>query len=159
MTSNESRDPRNCMSASSSQLPADVHRRLSSTVAMEPGRRRHSCVPAAHRTYRRSSTRFEIDIEGATPKVQNRKWSSPVVNGRLGPDLAEEPDDQETGIRNEQERRASGGEAVVEENGRRLSVRGPLLVDGRRLSSVTIEEGSADEASHCQRRGSSVLLI
>ena len=41
---------------------------------------------------------------------------NPQVNGRLGPDLAEEPDDQETGIRNEQERRASGGEAVVEEN-------------------------------------------
>ena len=27
---------------------------------MEPGRRRHSCVPAAHRTYRRSSTRCGI---------------------------------------------------------------------------------------------------
>ena len=41
---------------------------------------------------------------------------NPQVNGRLGPDLAEEPDDQETGNRNEQERRASGGEAVVEKN-------------------------------------------
>ena len=27
-------------------------------MTMEPGRRRHSCVPAANRTYRRSSTRF-----------------------------------------------------------------------------------------------------
>ena len=71
------RDPRHCKSASSSQLPADVHRRLSAgcsifsyygfhkkyfhhpAITMEPGRRRHSCVPAANRSYRRSSTRSD----------------------------------------------------------------------------------------------------
>ena len=74
------RDPRHCKSASSSQLPADVHRRLSAgcsifsfygfhkkyfrhpAITMEPGRRRHSCVPAANRSYRRSSTRSDASL-------------------------------------------------------------------------------------------------
>jgi len=80
----------------------------------------------------------------------------PQVNGGREGSLTEEPD-LEPSI--EAERRPSGGEALVE--GRRPSVRDPMQVEGRRLSSVMVdvEERTAEEASQSQRRGSRVMLL
>jgi len=161
MTSNESRDPRHCKSASSSQLPADVHRRLSAAITMEPGRRRHSCVPAANRSYRRSSTRFEIDIDNVAPKDPYRKWSSPMVNGHRDKELAEESEAEVFAepLIEVTSRRDSRGEALVATNGRRRSSTREQLEKGRRLSSVVIEEVTGNEGSHSQRRGSTSVML